>query len=60
VIDSLDAAGAARARADLVALLADAVDSGASLGFLPPLDAAEAGDAGIRSSPRSTTARACS
>ena len=43
MIEPLDAAGAARARLDLVDLLADAVDSGASLGFLPPLEAAEAG-----------------
>jgi ribosomal protein S18 acetylase RimI-like enzyme len=42
MIESLDAAGAARARSGLVALLRDAVDGGASLGFLPPLGEAEA------------------
>jgi ribosomal protein S18 acetylase RimI-like enzyme len=42
MIESLDAAGAVRARSELVALLADAVSSGASVGFLPPLDAGEA------------------
>jgi GNAT superfamily N-acetyltransferase len=42
VIASLDASGVARERAGLAALLVDAVDSGASVGFLPPLDAGEA------------------
>jgi ribosomal protein S18 acetylase RimI-like enzyme len=40
-IESLTAAGVAIHRAGLVALLWDAVDSGASIGFLPPLDDAE-------------------
>ena len=44
-IDALTAADAAAARPALVALLRDSVDSGASIGFLPPLAdaAAEAG-----------------
>jgi acetyltransferase len=42
VIESLSAEGAARHRAQLSALLRDAVDSGASVGFLPPLAEAEA------------------
>jgi acetyltransferase len=37
LVDALTADEARAAEADLVALLADAVDSGASLGFLPPL-----------------------
>jgi len=41
-IDALTAAEAAAARPPLVALLRDSVDGGASVGFLPPLDAAEA------------------
>jgi ribosomal protein S18 acetylase RimI-like enzyme len=41
-IESLEPADAARQRAALAGLLRDAVDSGASLGFLPPLSAAEA------------------
>jgi len=44
VIESLGAEDVARHRAALVALLRDAVDSGASVGFLPPLAEAE-GDA---------------
>ena len=43
MIESLDAEGAVRERGGLAALLVDAVESGASLGFLPPLDGAEAG-----------------
>jgi ribosomal protein S18 acetylase RimI-like enzyme len=42
VIESLSAEDAARHRAQLSALLRDAVDSGASVGFLPPLAEAEA------------------
>jgi ribosomal protein S18 acetylase RimI-like enzyme len=41
-IEVLGAAAAARARGALVALLKDAVDSGASIGFLPPLADVEA------------------
>jgi hypothetical protein len=41
VIDVLGAEQAARERPGLVALLKDAVDSGASIGFLPPLGEAE-------------------
>ena len=41
-LDSLTPAAVDDRRAGLVALLRDAVDSGASLGFLPPLDAQEA------------------
>jgi GNAT superfamily N-acetyltransferase len=41
-IEVLDEGTAARARGPLVALLQDAVDSGASIGFLPPLSAADA------------------
>jgi acetyltransferase len=37
LVDALTANEARAAEADLVALLADAVDSGASVGFLPPL-----------------------
>lgn len=40
---SVPAGGLAAVRSDLVALLQDAVDSGASVGFLPPLTGAEAG-----------------
>jgi ribosomal protein S18 acetylase RimI-like enzyme len=43
VIEALTASAADAERPALVALLRDAVDGGASLGFLPPLDAAEAG-----------------
>jgi GNAT superfamily N-acetyltransferase len=43
-IEALDAAGARRALDALVALLRDAVDGGASVGFLPPLPPAEAVD----------------
>jgi len=42
VIELLDPDGARAARADLVALLRDVVDAGASVGFLPPLEADEA------------------
>jgi GNAT superfamily N-acetyltransferase len=42
VIESLTAEELAGVRAALVDLLQDAVDSGASIGFLPPLAAAEA------------------
>jgi ribosomal protein S18 acetylase RimI-like enzyme len=42
-IEGLDAGGVARHRDALAALLCDAVDSGASIGFLPPLSAGEAG-----------------
>ncbi|MBI3636325.1 MAG: GNAT family N-acetyltransferase [Candidatus Rokubacteria bacterium] len=41
-MEVLDAAGAVRERAALVDILRDAVDSGASVGFLPPLSIAEA------------------
>ena len=41
VIDALGAEQAARERPGLFALLKDAVDSGASVGFLPPLAEAE-------------------
>jgi len=41
-IEALDAGGARREREALVALLRDAVDSGASVGFLPPLATDEA------------------
>jgi len=41
-IEELDAAGAAAERAALAELLRDAVDGGASVGFLPPLAPAEA------------------
>jgi GNAT superfamily N-acetyltransferase len=40
-IDALTAEGTVRELAGLVALLKDAVDSGASVGFLPPLAAAD-------------------
>jgi acetyltransferase len=43
MIEALEAPAAPAHRPALVALLQDAVDSGASLGFVPPLDAAEAG-----------------
>jgi ribosomal protein S18 acetylase RimI-like enzyme len=43
VIEVLDAERARAARAELVALLRDVVDAGASVGFLPPLGADEAG-----------------
>jgi acetyltransferase len=42
VIESLGANAAARETASLVVLLQDAVESGASVGFLPPLGADEA------------------
>jgi ribosomal protein S18 acetylase RimI-like enzyme len=42
MIESLEAPAAPAHRAALVALLQDAVDSGASVGFVPPLGAAEA------------------
>jgi GNAT superfamily N-acetyltransferase len=41
-IESLEPADAVRQRPALVALLRDAVDSGASIGFLPPLSPTEA------------------
>src|SRR6058998_3820746 len=41
-IEPLDQAGAVERAGQLAALLRDAVDSGASVGFLPPLDAAQA------------------
>ena len=41
-IDRLDAAAARRDLPALVSLLRDSVDGGASVGFLPPLDAADA------------------
>lgn len=41
-IERLDATGAEAALAELVELLRDAVDGGASVGFLPPLDDGEA------------------
>jgi ribosomal protein S18 acetylase RimI-like enzyme len=44
VIEALTAAAAEAARPALVALLRDAVDGGASLGFLPPLDPTEAAE----------------
>ena len=43
MIEALTPATAEAARPALVALLRDAVDSGASIGFLPPLSEAEAG-----------------
>ena len=43
-VERLDAAAARRERPALIALLRDSVDGGASVGFLPPLAAAEAGD----------------
>jgi GNAT superfamily N-acetyltransferase len=43
VIEALTPAAAAAERPALVALLRDAVDGGASIGFLPPLGEAEAG-----------------
>ncbi len=43
MIEPLDADGARRERPALIALLQDAVDGGASVGFLPPLAAPEAG-----------------
>jgi len=43
MIESLSAEAARRDRAALTALLQDAVDDGASVGFLPPLGADEAG-----------------
>ena len=42
IVETLAPDGAAAHRAALVALLQNAVDSGASLGFLPPLETAEA------------------
>jgi len=42
-IRRLDARATAAAREELAALLVDAVDGGASVGFLPPLPAADAG-----------------
>jgi acetyltransferase len=42
-IEALDADGARACRPGLTHLLVDAVNGGASVGFLPPLDAAEAG-----------------
>jgi len=42
VIESLSAKSAAAHESGLVALLKDSVDGGASVGFLPPLDPAEA------------------
>ena len=42
-LESLAGTAVEAHRAGLVALLRDAVDSGASVGFLPPLDAQEAG-----------------
>lgn len=42
VIDRLSPDAVRREEAALVAVLSDSVDSGASVGFLPPLDAAEA------------------
>src|SRR5262249_39058023 len=42
-IETLAAEAVARNRAALVALLVDAVDGGASIGFLPPLAESEAG-----------------
>jgi GNAT superfamily N-acetyltransferase len=42
VIESLSVEGVKRHRGALIALLTDAVDSGASVGFLPPLAEAEA------------------
>jgi ribosomal protein S18 acetylase RimI-like enzyme len=41
-IERLDAAAARRELPALIAILRDSVDGGASVGFLPPLDAAEA------------------
>jgi ribosomal protein S18 acetylase RimI-like enzyme len=41
-IERLSAADAAAMRDDLCAILRDAVDGGASVGFLPPLDSADA------------------
>ena len=43
MIEPLIADAARRARAPLIALLQDVVDAGASVGFLPPLGADEAG-----------------
>jgi GNAT superfamily N-acetyltransferase len=43
MIESLDPPAATAHRAGLIRLLQDAVESGASLGFLPPLDATAAG-----------------
>jgi ribosomal protein S18 acetylase RimI-like enzyme len=43
-IERLDAAAAARELPDLIALLRDSVDGGASVGFLPPLATTEAAD----------------
>ena len=43
VVEALDPLGARLGRAALVALLQNVVDDGASVGFLPPLDAEEAG-----------------
>jgi hypothetical protein len=42
-IESLSPAGVAARRAALIDLLRDAVESGASIGFLPPMSEAEAG-----------------
>jgi ribosomal protein S18 acetylase RimI-like enzyme len=43
-IEPLDAGQGRAVRSDLVALLRDVVDDGASVGFLPPLSEAEAGE----------------
>ena len=43
-IEPLDAAAARAERPALIALLRDVVDDGASVGFLPPLSAEEAGE----------------
>ncbi len=43
-IELLDAGSAMRKADDLIALLQDAVDSGASVGFLPPLGREDASD----------------
>jgi ribosomal protein S18 acetylase RimI-like enzyme len=43
VIQRLDGDGVRAARAELIALLRDVVDAGASVGFLPPLGVDEAG-----------------
>ena len=44
MIESLTAGAGRGARAALIALLQDVVDDGASVGFLPPLSVAEAGE----------------
>lgn len=43
IVESLSPEQAAALEGELVALLIDAVESGASVGFLPPLDPGEAG-----------------